>query len=68
MSGGAQPRNADPELARLRLSESLDSCRSLVSNYRAMLGGRVLAENPRHDQAPAESPRQDQPLARPRRR
>ena len=45
MSGGAQPRDVDPEEISSRLSEALDSCRSMMSNYRAMLGDRVLAEN-----------------------
>lgn len=44
MSGGPKPRDADPELASSRLTEALDSCRSVVSNYRAMLAGRVLVE------------------------
>lgn len=62
MSGGAQPRDVDPDEISSRLSEALDSCRSMMSNYRAMLGDRVLAEScETRDRA-------GQPLARERRR
>ncbi len=49
MPDGLKRRDLDPELARARLTQALDSCRFVVSNYRAMLGGRVLAENHPHD-------------------
>lgn len=56
MSGGAQPRDVDPEEVSSRLNEALDSCRSMMSNYRAMLGGRVLAENSGHEPGKSEPP------------
>ena len=62
MPAGARPRDVDAEEVSSRLSEALASCRSMVSNYRAMLGGRVLAENCETRERAA------QPLARPRRR
>lgn len=62
MPAGARPRDVDAEEVSSRLSEALASCRSLMRNYRAMLGGRVLAEScETRERAP-------QPLARPRRR
>ena len=56
MPGGAQPRDVDPEQVTSRLSEALDSCRSMMTNYRAMLGDRVLAQNNRRDLSEAERP------------
>jgi len=56
MSGAPKPRDVDPELASFRLSEALDSCRSVVSNYRAMLDGRVLVESCRRGSSESEPP------------
>jgi hypothetical protein len=55
MSGGPKPRDGDPELASSRLTEALDSCRSVVSNYRAMLDSKG-AEIPPQDTTESEPP------------
>lgn len=60
MPGEAKRREVDSELATSRLGEALDSCRSMIRNYRAMLGDGVLAEG--------AGDRASQPLARDRRR
>jgi hypothetical protein len=57
MPGGPKPRDADAELASSRLTEALDSCRSVVSDYRAMLAGRGVAENIPQNTIEFETPR-----------
>jgi hypothetical protein len=40
MSDGINPRQVDVEEASSRLNEGLESCRSVMRNYRAMLGNQ----------------------------
>jgi hypothetical protein len=43
MSGSTDPPDADIEETNQRLTEGLTSCRSVVKNYRALIGGEETA-------------------------
>ena len=38
MSGDTDPRDGDFEQAAIRLTEGLESCRSVLNDYRSMIG------------------------------
>jgi len=50
MSGDDDPPQADVEELNLSITDSLKSCRSMVSNYRAMISGEANDNLP-HEQA-----------------
>jgi hypothetical protein len=46
-----EPRDADFEQASSQLNQGLKSCRAVVDNYRAILGGETAANDDDRDAA-----------------
>ncbi|MFL6721595.1 MAG: hypothetical protein ACJ8FT_07305 [Sphingomonas sp.] len=49
MTGDDEPLSADFEEESSKLKEALKSCRTVVNNYRAILGGQQSGSNARSD-------------------
>ena len=53
MSDDQSPRDADVHEINSKLNRGLETCRSVVTNYRTLLSGSH-ADNPTNDNDPAE--------------